>query len=132
MSIIDFVTENDLENHFYLDVHGMRSDVPFELAVGTGYVNEGQYQEQLHFINDLAKKYEIKWILNHPSYQGKVGFTGKYQKNYKKANILQLEWRHDMRDFLNFPKNVIERTIPFLIELAQSIENTQNKMNYSR
>lgn len=123
VSIIDFVTENNLEGHFFLDVHGMRADVPFELAVGTGYFAESKYEKQLYIIERLAKKFGIKWILNHENYQGKIGFTGKYQERYNQPNILQLEWRKDMRDFIDFPQNVINKTISFLKDLAQAIED---------
>lgn len=57
-------------------------------------------------------------MTNHPDYTGRFGLTGSLQRLNPLPRILQLEWRSDLRDFYLFPADVLERTLPFLSELA--------------
>jgi len=119
-TIYDFVeTLNLPQNTYFLDIHGMKQEVPFELEIGTGVLPTQLYKKEISIIENLCKKHQISWCLNHPDYHGTQGFTAQYQKRHKLKNILQLEWRRDMRDFYSFPENVTKKTIPFLLELAK-------------
>ena len=91
-----FVIDRQLANHCFLDIHGMSGGREFE----------------------LAEKYKIRWVTNHPDYTGRFGLTGSLQRLNPLPRILQLEWRSDLRDFYLFPADVLERTLPFLSELA--------------
>lgn len=116
--ISDFVKEKGLKEHYFLDIHGMSENQNFELAVGTGYFSAQSYSKILIRLKYLAEKYGIKMTINHPDYRGAVGLTGRYQKEYGSPNILQLEWRKDMRDFYRFPEKVLNITLPFIKEAA--------------
>ncbi len=117
-SITDFITAQRLQNHHFLDIHGMSGERVFELAVGTGILSPQIYGPVLAQIAALADKYEISWVLNHPDYTGRFGLTGDLQRLSPQPRILQLEWRLDMRDFYRCPDNVLNRTLPFLTDLA--------------
>lgn len=116
--IIDFVKAHKLENHYFLDIHGMDMNREFELAVGTGYFSEIDYKKELDFLQNLADKYQVKMVINHPNYTGRVGLTGDYQKDYEQPKILQLEWRKDFRSFYISPEKVLEKTMPMIKDLA--------------
>lgn len=118
VKIIDFVEEHKLENHYFLDIHGMDLNREFELAVGTGYLSEADYRKELDFLKYLANKYEVKMVINHLNYTGKIGLTGDYQEAYQQPKILQLEWRKDFRSLYTSPEKVLEKTIPMIKELA--------------
>ena len=90
----------------------------FELAVGTGILPAADYAPELELIGRLAEKYKIRWVTNHPDYTGRFGLTGSLQRLNPLPRILQLEWRSDLRDVYLFPADVLERTLPFLSELA--------------
>ena len=90
--ISDFILQNKLENRFFLDIHGMSDENDFDLAIGTGYLIPEKYSLQLEYIDVLAKKYDIKYVVNHKNYTGCPGLTGRLQQKTGKANVLQLEW----------------------------------------
>lgn len=113
-----FVIDRQLANHCFLDIHGMNGGREFELAVGTGILPAADYAPELELIGRLAEKYKIRWVTNHPDYTGRFGLTGSLQRLNPLPRILQLEWRSDLRDFYLFPADVLERTLPFLSELA--------------
>lgn len=117
-SITAFITGHRLQNHCFLDIHGMSGERVFELAVGTGILVPRIYGPVLAQIASLADKYKISWVLNHPDYTGRFGLTGDLQRLSSKPGILQLEWRLDMRDFYRHSDNVLNRTLPFLTDLA--------------
>lgn len=122
-SISSFVSENDLSAHFFLDIHGMADNEKFDLAVGTGLLEEGAYQKELELISVLAEKYGIRFVINFPKYCG-IGagkLTTDLQKQTGKAQILQLEWGRRFRDFESNPKTVTEKTIPFLQDLVSEL-----------
>lgn len=124
--INDFILQNELENHFFLDIHGMKNDNGFDLAVGTGYFDVKKYSSELEYIDILTKKYNIKYVINHENYKGCVGLTGRIQKETGKASVLQLELSKNYRDIFDKIINIEKVTIPFLTELAEYI-NTKNK-----
>lgn len=119
--IDDFVLENKLDNHYFLDIHGMKNNDDFDLAVGLGYEGIENYRAELAKIDELALKFGIRYIVNHPCYMGKAGFTGKFQQKSGKKSIMQLEWSKDFRDFNKKIEIVEEKTIPFLVEFARYI-----------
>jgi len=117
--ISDFILQNRLENHFFLDIHGMKNGNGFDLAVGTGYFKPELYEKQLQFIDNLA----LKYVINNDNYTGKIGLTGRLEKATRKANVLQLEWSKNYRDIFNSFDNVNNVTVPFIAELSSNIEN---------
>ncbi len=119
--INDFILQNKLENHFFLDVHGMKNGNGFDLAIGTGYFDAKRYSLELGYIDILAKKYNIKYVVNHENYKGCAGLTGRLQQQTGKANVLQLEWSKNYRDIFEKITNVEKVTIPFIAELAQLV-----------
>lgn len=116
--IIDFIKEHKLEKHYFLDIHGMDINREFELAIGTGCLEETEYKKELEFLRNLSDKYRVKMVVNHPDYTGKVGLTGDYQRDYEQPKILQLEWRKDFRSFYISPEKVLEKTMPMIKDLA--------------
>lgn len=70
--INDFVLRQNPDEHFFLDIHGMR-ERPFDLAVGTGFMSAGEYLRPLTLIKELAEKYRIKWLLIIPIIEGRGG-----------------------------------------------------------
>lgn len=120
-SVTDFVLRQKLENHYFLDIHGMKENDDFDLAIGTGILTADDYQSWFRHITSLAEKYQIRYVVNHPSYTGKFGLTGDLQKISPIPRILQLEWQPKMRDFYHFPSLVLNRTLPFISELAKHI-----------
>lgn len=121
--ISDFIIQNHYENHFFLDIHGMRDNGFFDLAVGTGYASGDKYAKQIKQIQLLADKYNLSIAINHPSYRGCAGLVGRLSKTIPQANVLQLEWSYKYRDFYNNPDIVCQKTIPFLNELAEWLEH---------
>lgn len=125
--INDFVFENNLDKHYFIDVHGMSSEQEFEMAIGIADANESDYAKELEFIKTTAEKYSISYIVNHKNYSGRFGFTGKLQKISGRTNIIQIEFRKDMRDFYNNPEVVSSKMLPFLIDFATFIEKNKIK-----
>ena len=123
--IDDFVFEKGIDNHYFLDIHGMKNNDEFDLAVGLGYGSVEDYKEELAKIDELALKFGIRYVVNHSSYMGKVGFTGKFQQKSGKKSIMQLEWSKDFRDFNHKIETVEGKTIPFLFELARYVEQLE-------
>lgn len=122
--ISDFILSQKLENHFFLDIHGMKAHKDFDLAIGTGYLPKEKYKKELQKIKELCRKYKIKYRVNLPQYMGKIGLTGRLQKATGVANFLQLEFAPELRDIDG--QVIQEKTIPFLIELG-CVLNHKNK-----
>ena len=108
----------------------MKNGNGFDLAVGTGYIQPEQYEKQLKLIDKLAKKYGLRYVINHANYTGKIGLTGRLQKATGQANVLQLEWSKDYRDIFNSIDNVENVTLPFISELGENIERANGKAFY--
>ncbi len=121
--ISDFILAKKLENHFFLDIHGMKAHKDFDLAIGTGYLNRKKYTGILKKIGKLCRKYKIRYRINLPQYTGKIGLTGRLQKATKKANVLQLEFSPECRDIMG--RMIQEKTLPFLTELGESLLNNK-------
>ena len=107
-------------------------DRPFDLAVGIGYCSIKDYEKELSFIKKLCKKYKLNYVINHPSYTGQPGLTGRLQRKLSQANVLQLEWTGKYRDFYKNPKVVFNVTLPFIEELALYLNGIhKNDLPYS-
>lgn len=119
--VSDFVLQNNLENHFFLDIHGMKDDNGFDLAVGTGYLEAEKYKTPLEYIKELSEKHGLSYVINHQNYTGKPGFTGRLQEATGKANILQLEFSRRYRDIFEHFENVQKTTLPFISEICEFI-----------
>lgn len=119
--LIPLIIQNNLVENFILDIHGMRSDIEFELAVGIGVFSEQDYFIPLKIIDNLCQKYKISYQINHPSYTGRQGLTGRLQLHSHQPNIIQLELRKDLRDFMKCGKIVKTKTLPFLNELIKTL-----------
>ena len=117
--IHEFIAQQNLQNKSFLDFHGMRNDRAFDLAVGTGMIAALNYKQEFEFIKQLAEKYKIKVVFNHPDYRGGAGLCGRLQREYYSDKVLQLEWRRDFRDFYSKPEVVCSQTIPFMQELIE-------------
>ena len=129
-TISSFILKNNLDNHYFLDIHAMK-DRPFDLAVGIGYCTQEEYQTELNIVDKLCKKYRLKYVVNHPSYTGQPGLAGKLQRKVSSANVMQLEWVKKYRDFELYPDNVIKVTLPFIKELAQALDGiSKQKLAY--
>ena len=124
-TITSFIKKNNLSHHYFLDIHAMK-DRPFDLAVGIGYCSKDVYKKELAIIKRLCQKYGLKYVVNHPSYTGQPGLTGQLQRKISSTTVLQLEWTWAFRDFNNFPDKVTRTTIPFIRDLALSL-NTLSK-----
>lgn len=123
--ISDFILSKKLEDHFFLDIHGMKAHKDFDLAIGTGYLDRKKYAGILKKIGELCRQYKIKYRVNLPQYSGKIGLTGRLQKATGKANVLQLEFAPIYRDISGCL--IQEKTIPFLMELGEFINNKGEK-----
>ena len=118
--ISDFILKHKLEHHFFLDIHGMKAHKNFDLAIGTGYLDNTKYTTILKKLQKLCRQYKIKYRINLPKYTGKIGLTGRLQKETTQAHVLQLELSPALRN-INKPL-IHEKTIPFLIELGNFID----------
>ena len=123
--ISDFILSKKLEDHFFLDIHGMKAHQDFDLAIGTGYLNRKKYADVLKKVGELCRKYKIKYRVNLSQYSGKIGLTGRLQKATEKANVLQLEFAPIYRDISGCL--IQKKTIPFLSELGEFINNKGGK-----
>jgi len=119
--ISDFILNNKLEKYFFFDIHGMKVHKNFDLAIGTGYLPKEKYGVVLEKIKELCRKYQIKYRVNFPQYNGKIGLTGRLQKATGRANVVQLEFSPIYRDIEK--PFIQEKTIPFLTELGYFIDD---------
>lgn len=122
-NIWDYVVKNNIENKFFLDFHGTHMDNDFNLALGTGYFDEEYYAKEIVFIKELAKDLDIKVVINHPSYRGRVGLTGHLQQFKSSNKVLQFEWRPDYRNFYTNMDTVVNKTIPFMESFASFVND---------
>ena len=126
-SVSDFIVNNQLENHFFLDIHGMTDGTGFDLAVGTGYLPEQCYEKELANIHRLAELFSLNYVVNDRNYAGTQGLTGRLQQTTGMANVLQLEWSARYRDIFDDSARVTTVTLPFITALAQLIEHEYSK-----
>ncbi|MBQ8464895.1 MAG: hypothetical protein IJ529_06135 [Alphaproteobacteria bacterium] len=116
--ISDYVAENNLQNHYFLDIHGFNQDIDYDICLGTAEYEAKDYP-YLDKIIETAKKYNLKYVVNHPDYMGKAGLTGRYQKVFDKPNVIQMEIKKYLRDFYNHADMVENVTIPFLRDVIK-------------
>ena len=116
--ISDYVTENNLQEHYFLDIHGFNQDMDYDICLGTADYEASNYP-YLDKIITIAEKYNLKYIVNHPNYMGKAGLTGRYQKSFHKPNVIQIEFQKYLRDFYNNPDTVQNTTITFLRDVIK-------------
>ncbi len=116
--ISDYVAENNLQNHYFLDIHGFNQDIDYDICLGTAFYEATNYP-YLENIISFAEKYNLKYVVNHPDYMGKAGLTGRYQKVFDKPNVIQMEIKKYLRDFYNHADMVENVTIPFLRDIIK-------------
>ena len=117
--ISDFIAENKLQNHYFLDIHGFVAEPKYDICLGTGYFSEEGYP-YLDKIMAAAKKYNLKIKINHHLYKGCIGLTGRYQKTWNEPRVIQIELQKKIRDFYNNPETVKQITRPFFYDIIQS------------
>jgi len=116
--ISDYIIENNLQEHYFLDIHGFNKDIEADMCLGTADC-EPKDCPYLENILEIAAQYHIKTVINHPDYMGKFGLTGRYQKKCQKPNVIQMELHRHLRDFYEEPQIVETVTIPFLTEICK-------------
>ena len=116
--VSDYVAEKNLQDHYFLDVHGFNQDIDYDICLGLGEY-EAQNYPYLENIISVTKKYNLKYVVNHPDYCGRAGLTGRFQKAFEKPNVIQIELKKYLRDFYNYPKVIEQTTIPFLKDIIK-------------
>ena len=116
--ISEWIINHNIEEHYFLDIHGFNQDIDYDLCLGIGEFEEKNYP-YLQEIVQIAKKYGLRTIVNHPDYCGLKGLTGRYQKIFNKPNIIQIEIKKEFRDFFNNQDKVKNITIPFLTDIIK-------------
>lgn len=114
--ISDYIEEQKLQNHYFLDVHGFNQEIGYDICLGTGYWEEKDYP-YLKEIYEIIKRYNLKPVINHPKYMGKFGLTGRFQKRYSKPNVIQMELKYYLRDFNKYPDTFKAKTLPMFNEI---------------
>ena len=115
--ISDWIAQNNVHQHYFLDIHGFNQDIDYDICLGIGEFEENGYP-YLQEIMQIAEKYGLKVIVNHPNYCGLKGLTGRYQKIFNLPNVIQMEIKKEFRDFFSNPEVVKNTTIPFLTEVV--------------
>ena len=115
--ISDFVSDNNLQEHFFLDVHGFEKDIPYDICLGIGEMERENYPYLLDIVQ-IMQSYNLRVAINYEGYMGLRGFTGSYQKTYNRPQIIQMEMRRHLRDFYSNPENVQKITIPMLTKIT--------------
>lgn len=116
--ISDYVVEQSLQEHFFLDIHGFNQDMDYDICLGTAEYEAKGYP-YLDKVIAIAEKYHLKYIVNHPNYTGKAGLTGRYQKAFGKPNAIQMEFQKYLRNFYSHANMVENVTIPFMRDVMR-------------
>ena len=116
--ISDYVAEHNLQNHYFLDIHGFNQDIDYDVCLGIADYEALNYP-YLENIIALAKKYNLKYIVNHPDYCGRVGLVGRYHEKFGRPNVIQIELKKYLRDFYNHPEVVENITIPWMNDIIK-------------
>jgi hypothetical protein len=116
--ISDWIIQNNTHEHYFLDIHGFNQDIGYDICLGIGHFEEINYPYLSQIIN-IAQKYNLRTIVNHPNYCGIKGLTGRYQKIFNLPNVIQMEIKREFRDFYQYPEIVKNTTIPFLSEVIR-------------
>lgn len=118
MLVSDYVKDNNLEHHCFLDIHGFNQDMDYDICLGIGDFDEKGYP-YLADVIACAKRYNLKIIVNHPNYTGKFGLTGRYQKAFGTPNVIQMEIKKYLRDFYKNADLVANVTLPFMEDVLK-------------
>ena len=118
--ISDFISQNNLQDHYFLDIHGFKQNINCDICLGIGDFSPQNYP-YLEKIIKIAEKYHLKTDVNN-LYTGRFGLTGRLQKACHKPNIIQLELSRCLRDFDQNPDIVLNLTVPFLCEICKIYE----------
>ena len=62
--ISDWIVQNNVQQHYFLDIHGFNQDIGFDICLGIGEFEEKDYP-YLADVIQVAKKYGLKTIVNH-------------------------------------------------------------------
>ena len=116
--ISDYVAEKNLQEHYFLDIHGFNQDMDYDICLGI-HTYERKNYPYLDKIIEIAEKYHLKYIINHPNYTGKFGLTGRFQEKFGKPNVIQIEFQKYLRDFYNYPEVVENITIPWMKDIIK-------------
>lgn len=110
--ISDYIAKQNLQDHYFLDIHGFNQKIDYDICLGIADFNADNYPYLNHILR-IAKQYKLKTVVNYPGYTGKIGLTGRYQKAFNKPNVIQIELKQYLRDFYQNPDIVLNVTIPF-------------------
>lgn len=125
--ISDWIVQNNIEEHYFLDIHGFNQDINYDICLGIGQFEEQGYP-YLQEIVKITKKYDLRSIVNHPCYCGIKGLTGRYQKIFNRPNVIQIEIKKELRDFFNHPNNIKNITIPFLTDVINLYKKNSDNL----
>jgi len=117
--VSDYIAEQNLQDHYFLDIHGFNQDIDYDICLGIADCEALNYP-YLENIITVAQKYNLKYIVNHPDYCGRAGLTGRYQKAFGKPNVIQIEIKKYLRDFYNYPDVVEKVTLPFMKDIIKT------------
>jgi hypothetical protein len=115
--ISDFIGNNNLQEHYFLDIHGFEKDIAYDVCLGIGEMDKDSYP-YLQEIVQTIQSFDLRVAINHENYMGLRGLTGRYQRTYNKPNVIQMEMRRHLRDLYNNPENVQKITIPMLMKIT--------------
>ena len=110
--ISNYIAEHNLQNHYFLDIHGFNQEIGYDICLGIADFEAGNYPYLSHIL-EIAKQYGLKTAINHPNYTGKIGLTGRYQKMFNKPKVIQIELKQYLRDFYRNSDIVLNITLPF-------------------
>lgn len=114
--ISDYITDNKLQNHYFLDVHGFNQQIDYDICLGIGTFSAKNYPYVKEIFN-IIKTFGLNPVINYPKYTGKLGLTGRYQKKYSKPNVIQIELTQYLRDFLHNSDVFQKKTLPMFNEI---------------
>ena len=61
--ISDWIAQNNVQQHYFLDIHGFNQNIDYDICLGIGEFEEKNYP-YLKEIVQIAQKYQIKTIVN--------------------------------------------------------------------
>lgn len=116
-TIAAYVSQKSLQNHYFLDIHGFDKDIGQDICLGIGKLFEQKNVPFLNRLLEIAEKFGIKTVVNHPKYVGAHGFAGQYQALFHAPNVIQVELGPSLRNFYDCFSTVEKITIPFFNEV---------------
>lgn len=122
--ISDYIVEHNQQHHYFLDIHGFNQELDYDICLGIADFDAQNYP-YLDCILQIAEKYNLKTIVNHPDYTGRVGLTGRYQKTFGLPKAIQIELKPSLRDFYNNPNIVTDITMPFFNDVIRCCEKVR-------